>query len=250
MGEDPAYHSIPAAFGNCSASEALVIGGFAALVVAFLLFVPRGVVKFRAFMDGIVEGVKSMVPAFVILILAWTISGVCRELLMTGEFVKNHRFQQRAPGALLPALIFIVSALLSLRHGNSLGTFGILIPIVVPTCTAVAPELLVVALSATLAGSVFGDHCSPISDTTILSSTGAGCNHIQHVSTQLVYFRHGSRLLRRRLSGGRLLRRQHSPTLGTSLLLLAAVMFILHRISRVRNAERSGGTDTIPADGE
>ena len=249
-GEDPAYHSIPAAFGNCSASEALVIGGFAALVVAFLLFVPRGVVKFRAFMDGIVEGVKSMVPAFVILILAWTISGVCRELLMTGEFVKTIVSNSVLPGALLPALIFIVSALLSFAMGTAWGTFGILIPIVVPTCTAVAPELLVVALSATLAGSVFGDHCSPISDTTILSSTGAGCNHIQHVSTQLVYSVTAAACcvvgyLVAGFSGGNI-----PLTLGTSLLLLAAVMFILHRISASGTPNEAAERDTIPADGE
>ena len=249
-GEDPAYHSIPAAFGNCSASEALVIGGFAALVVAFLLFVPRGVVKFRAFMDGIVEGVKSMVPAFVLLLLAWTISGVCRELLMTGEFVKTILSKSVLPGALLPALMFIVTALLSFAMGTAWGTFGILIPIVVPTCTAVAPELLVVALSATLAGSVFGDHCSPISDTTILSSTGAGCNHIQHVSTQLVYSVTAAACcvvgyLVAGFSGGNI-----PLTLGTSLLLLAAVMFILHRISASGTPNEAAERDTIPADGE
>ena len=186
-GEDPAYHSIAAAFGNCSASEALVLGGFGGLVVAFLLFVPRGVVKFKDFMDGIITGIKSMVPAFTILILAWTISGVCRDLLSTGDYVSTFVQNSAIPAALLPALIFIIAALLSFSMGTAWGTFGILIPIIVPVCTTVAPELLVVALSATLAGSVFGDHCSPISDTTILSSTGAGCDHIRHVSTQLPY---------------------------------------------------------------
>ena len=186
-GDDPAYHSISAAFGNCTAAEALVLGGFAALVVAFLLFVPRKVVSFRDFMGGITTGVKSMVPAFIILPLAWTISGVCRDLLMTGDFVKDMLAGSALPPALLPAIVFVVAALLSFAMGTAWGTFGILIPIVVPTCVAIAPQLLVVTLSATLAGSVFGDHCSPISDTTILSSTGAGCNHIQHVSTQLPY---------------------------------------------------------------
>lgn len=186
-GEDPAYHSIGAAFGNCTASEALVLGGFAALAVAFLLFVPRKVVSFRDFMGGITVGVESMVPAFIILTLAWTISGVCRDLLLTGDFVRDILAGSALPAALLPAIVFVVAALLSFAMGTAWGTFGILIPIVVPTCVAIAPELLVVTLSATLAGSVFGDHCSPISDTTILSSTGAGCDHIQHVSTQLPY---------------------------------------------------------------
>ena len=163
------------------------MGGFGALVVAFLLFVPRVVVRFRDFMGGIGEGVKSMVPADIILILAWTISGVCRDLLMTGEFVRDSVEKSSIPGALRLAINFEIAAFLSFAMGTAWGTFGILIPIVVPACAAIAPQLLVVSLSATLAGSVFGDHCSPISDTTILSSTGAGCNHIEHVSTQMMY---------------------------------------------------------------
>ncbi len=186
-GDDPAYHSMAAAFGNCVAADALVVGGFGALLVAFLLFVPRGVINYHDFMAGIGEGVKSMVPADIILILAWTISGVCRDLLSTGEYVRDIVEKSNMPGFLLPALIFAIAAFLSFAMGTAWGTFGILIPIVVPACTAIAPELLVVALSATLAGSVFGDHCSPISDTTILSSTGAGCDHIEHVSTQMLY---------------------------------------------------------------
>lgn len=186
-GEDSAFHSVSAAFGNCVASEALVVGGFGALLVAFLLFVPRGVIGFRDFMDGIGDGIKSMVPADIILVLAWTISGVCRDLLMTGEYVEGLVRNSSMPGFLLPALIFAVAAFLSFSMGTAWGTFGILIPIVVPVCMGVAPQLLVVTLSATLAGSVFGDHCSPISDTTILSSTGAGCNHIEHVATQMPY---------------------------------------------------------------
>lgn len=160
-GEDPAFHSIGAAFGNCTASEALVIGGFGGLIVAFLLFVPRGVVHYKDFMAGIGEGVKSMVPADIILILAWTISGVCRDLLMTGEFVKGLVENGGFPGFLLPALVFAIAAFLSFAMGTAWGTFGILIPIIVPVCMAAAPQLLVVSLSATLAGSVFGDHCSP-----------------------------------------------------------------------------------------
>ncbi len=186
-GDDPAFHSIPAAFGNCTAAPALVMGGFAALVVAFVMYLPRRVVTFRHFMDGITEGVKSMVSADIILILAWTISGVCRELLNTGLYVKEVVLASGVPVGLLPAMIFLVAALLSFSTGTAWGTFSILIPIVVPVCAAAAPETLIISLSAVLAGSVFGDHCSPISDTTILSSTGAGVPHIAHTSTQLVY---------------------------------------------------------------
>ncbi len=186
-GKDPAFHTISAAFGNCSASKALVWASFGALAVALLLFVPRGLVSFRKFMDGAVEGMKAMLPANIILVLAWTISGVCRDLLQTPIFVKTLVADGGISGGLLPAIIFIIAGFLSFSTGTAWGTFGILIPIVVPVAQAVDPQLVVVSLSATLAGSVFGDHCSPISDTTILSSAGAGCNHLEHVSTQLGY---------------------------------------------------------------
>ncbi|MBE5762441.1 MAG: Na+/H+ antiporter NhaC family protein [Clostridiales bacterium] len=186
-GDDPAYHSLAAAFGNCSPTPSLIVGGFAALVVAFVMYIPRKVVSFRDFMNGITIGVKSMVPACIILTLAWTISGVCRELLMTGEYVSGIVAASALPAWTIPAIVFAIAAFLSFSMGTAWGTFGILIPIIVPVCAQIAPELTIVALSATLAGSVFGDHCSPISDTTILSSTGAGCVHMEHVSTQLPY---------------------------------------------------------------
>lgn len=179
--------TIAEGFGNTDAGSALAMAGFGALIVAFFLFIPRKVVSFKDFMEGIGSGVKSMVGAFIILTLAWTISGVCRDLLGTGEFVGNLVATSNMPAALIPAIIFLVAGGLAFAMGTSWGTFGILIPIVVMICSAVAPELVTVSLSATLAGAVFGDHCSPISDTTILSSTGAGCNHIDHVSTQIPY---------------------------------------------------------------
>ena len=186
-GEDEAYHTLAAAFGNTTAAQALVWGSCGALIVALLLFVPRGLVSFRGFMDGVVEGMKTMLTANIILVLAWTISGVCRDLLQTPQFVESIVAGGQASGALLPAIVFVVAGFLSFSTGTAWGTFGILIPIVVPVAQAIDPNLLVVTLSATLAGSVFGDHCSPISDTTILSSAGAGCNHVEHVSTQLPY---------------------------------------------------------------
>ena len=174
-------------FGNTDPGLALALAGLGALIVAFFLFVPRRVLSFKRFMSGIGVGVKSMVPAFIILTLAWTISGVCRDLLSTGEYVGNLVASSNMPVALIPVIVFIVAGFLSFSMGTSWGTFGILIPIIALVCEQVAPELTIISLAATLAGSVFGDHCSPISDTTILSSTGAACDHINHVSSQIPY---------------------------------------------------------------
>ena len=174
-------------FGNTDAGQALAISGFGALIVAFFLFVPRKVLSFEEFMNGIGTGVKSMVGAFIILTLAWTISGVCRDLLSTGTYVGDLVAGSHMPPAIIPAAVFLVAGGLAFAMGTSWGTFGILIPIVTMVCGAVAPQLVTAALSATLSGAVFGDHCSPISDTTILSSTGAGCKHIDHVSTQIPF---------------------------------------------------------------
>ncbi|MDE6182571.1 MAG: Na+/H+ antiporter NhaC family protein [Eubacteriales bacterium] len=179
--------SLAEGFGNTDAGAALAISGFFTIIVTFFLFVPRKVVSFSDFMSCIAMGVKSMVSAYIILILAWTISGVCRDLLSTGEFVGGLVADFNLAGGLIPAMAFIVSGILAFSMGTSWGTFGILIPIISVVCESFAPELTIISLSAVLAGSVFGDHCSPISDTTILSSTGAKCNHINHVSTQIPY---------------------------------------------------------------
>ena len=186
-GKDAAYHTIAAALGNCSASKALVWASFGALGVAFLMYIPRRVVSFHNFMEGTIEGMKLMLPANVILVLAWTLSGVCRDLLCTPQFVQSVVLHTGMSAMFLPFFIFLIAAFLSFSTGTAWGTFGILIPIVVPIIVALDPSLTTVALSATLAGSVFGDHCSPISDTTILASAGAGCSHIAHVTTQLPY---------------------------------------------------------------
>ena len=132
----------------------------------------------------------------------------------------------------LPAAVFIIAAFLAFSTGTAWGTFGILIPIVVPVVQGIDPTLTIVVLSATLAGSVFGDHCSPISDTTILSSAGAGCNHIEHVSTQLPYallvaFCSAVGYLVAGLSGGNLW-----LSFGTSLGLLSVAVIVLHNMRR------------------
>lgn len=189
-GDDPAYHTIGAAFGNTSAGPSLVLGSFGALLVALIQFTSRRLLSLKLFMQGVLRGVQAMIPANMILVLAWTISGVCRDLLQTPQFISSLVQEDGGfAGAMLPAIIFVIAGFLSFSTGTAWGTFGILIPIVVPVAEAIDPSssLTVIALSATLAGSVFGDHCSPISDTTILSSAGAGCVHIEHVSTQLPF---------------------------------------------------------------
>ncbi len=179
--------SIGDAFSNTDSSKSITYAAFFSLIISFIIYIPRKLLSFKEFIEGIIEGIKSMVPAFVILTLAWTISAICRDLLSTGEYVGNLFKNSNIPMVLLPCIIFIIAGFLSFAMGTSWGTFGILIPIVIMICEKVAPEFMVMSLSSTLAGSVFGDHCSPISDTTILSSTGAGCEHIDHVSTQIPY---------------------------------------------------------------
>ncbi|MDR2500551.1 MAG: Na+/H+ antiporter NhaC family protein [Treponema sp.] len=181
------WSRLATAFGNTNAGPALSLGGFASIGAAFLLFIPRRLMGFSDFFFSIIAGVKSMVPAMIILTLAWTISGVCRDLLETGPYAASLVEQSRLPAAFIPAIMFLIAAGLSFATGTAWGTFGILIPITISVCDTVAPWLSVTSLSAVLAGSVFGDHCSPISDTTILSSTGAGCGHIDHVTTQIPY---------------------------------------------------------------
>jgi Na+/H+ antiporter NhaC len=179
--------TLAAAFGDTDAGLALSLGGFASLFVAFFLFVPRKLISFKEFFTTLTGGVTSMVGALMILTLAWTISGVCRDLLLTGPYVAGLVEHSQLPIAFIPALMFLFAAGLSFATGTAWGTFGILIPITISVCDIVAPHLSITSLSAVLAGSVFGDHCSPISDTTILSSTGAGCNHMDHVTTQIPY---------------------------------------------------------------
>ena len=223
--------TIAEGFGNTDAGPALALAGFGALVVACLLFVPRKLMTFKEFMEGIGVGVKTMVGAFIILTLAWTISGVCRDLLNTGEFVGGLVAGSSLPAALIPAIVFLVAGALAFAMGTSWGTFLLLIPIVVTICSAVAPHLVTVTLASTLAGAVFGDHCSPISDTTILSSTGAGCNHIDHVSSQIPYTLvvAGCCFVGYLVAG---FTANMLLTLGVSIALLGIILFVLNRKSK------------------
>ncbi|NLW24836.1 MAG: Na+/H+ antiporter NhaC family protein [Clostridia bacterium] len=175
------------AFGDTDASISLIYGGSAALLLALVLFVPRRLMTYSQFMNAFTQGVKSMVPAFSILILAWTFGSVLRDGgLQTGSFVAN-LVGTTIPAWLLPGIIFIAAGFIGFATGTSWGTFAIMLPIAIPICANVDPEMIGVMMAAVLAGAVFGDHCSPISDTTILSSTGAACYHIDHVATQMPY---------------------------------------------------------------
>ena len=161
------------------------------LVAAFALAIPRRVITYREFFACVPAGIRMMVPALVILALAWTLSTICNGLLGIDAFistvVKRGADAGVLPLALLPAAMFLLAAAVSFSTGTSWGTFGILIPISAAVCARVDPSLNVLMLSSILSGGVMGDHCSPISDTTILSSTGSQCRHIDHVRTQLPY---------------------------------------------------------------
>lgn len=177
-------------FGNADVYLALVIGAVIGLIIAAILFFRQSSsnsdMNASLFVKGIVMGFKSMVPAVLILMFAWSIITLISEL-GTGAYLGNLVAQSQMNVAFLPFIMFIVAGLMAFATGTSWGSFGILLPIAGQVVAATDISLLLPALAAVLAGSVFGDHCSPISDTTILSSTGAGCNHIDHVVTQLPY---------------------------------------------------------------
>ncbi len=174
-------------FADCESARGLVIGSFMALVFTFVLYLPRKVLSFNAFCSCFGEGFKQMTSAIMILTLAWTLSGVVgKEYLNIGGYVGNVVSDNATVAILLPALFFVVAIGLAFATGTSWGTFGILIPIVLAVVNN-DQNLMVLTVAAVLAGSVGGDHISPISDTTILASAGAQCHHIDHVSTQIPY---------------------------------------------------------------
>ena len=175
------------AFANCSASKSLVIGSVIALIITIIVYLIRRVISFRECMACIPEGFKSMVPAILILTLAWTLKNMT-DCLGASEFVDSVVSQHAAAlQFILPAIIFLIAVFISFSTGTSWGTFGILIPIVVELFESIDPTMMVIPISACMAGAVCGDHCSPISDTTIMASAGAKCDHVKHVSTQLPY---------------------------------------------------------------
>lgn len=179
------YFNLIDAFSDSDASVGLVLGAFLTLVFAAVWYLPRKVLTFEEFSASLADGFKAMVPAILILIFAWTLSGVTNQLGAKVFVAEAVRSAASGLQNLLPAVVFLIGVGLSFATGTSWGTFGVLLPIV----CAVFPEgeLMVISVSACLAGAVCGDHCSPISDTTIMASAGAQCNHISHVSTQLPY---------------------------------------------------------------
>ena len=185
--ESANHLNVMTAFADTTAAPGLMYGSFIALLFCFIWFLARRIMTFTQWTDCIVEGFKIMLPAILILCFAWTISGVTNGLLGLNVFVEN-TMKGAAAGlnVVLPAIVFLVAVLLAFATGTSWGTFGILIPIVVSVFGAGDP-LMIVGIGACLAGAVCGDHCSPISDTTILASTGAQCYHLNHVKTQLPY---------------------------------------------------------------
>ncbi len=173
------------AFADSDASVGLVLGSFVALIFTFFLYMLRDVISFKEFMECVPEGFKAMISPILILTMAWTLSGMTNLL---GAKVFVAQLVEQSAGAFqsfLPSIIFLVAAFLAFATGTSWGTFGILIPIVLGVFSS--GDMMVISIAACLAGSVCGDHCSPISDTTIMASAGAGCNHVDHVVTQLPY---------------------------------------------------------------
>ena len=166
---------------------ALSLAALLALVVSFFFLVPRRVIDYHQFAASVLFGIKTMVPALVLLALAWGISAVCNDMLGTGRYIASALVAAKMSLALLPAAMFILAAIFAFATGASWGAIGILVPIGMCVSVAVDPSAATLTLAATLAGSVMGDHCSPISDTTILASTGAQCKHMSHVMTQIPY---------------------------------------------------------------
>lgn len=175
------------AFSNSDASVGLMLGSFFAFVISIVFYAVRKVLSFSESMSCVPEGFKAMVPAILILTFAWTLKSMT-DSLGAKEFVAG--VVDGATGGLLmiiPALIFVIGCFLAFATGTSWGTFGILIPIVVDVFSGTNETMMIISISACMAGAVCGDHCSPISDTTIMASAGAQCNHVNHVSTQLPY---------------------------------------------------------------
>ncbi len=230
------------AFAGCDAAYGLALGSMAALVVDVVYFLARRVITFRDCMDAIPEGFKQMVPAILILTFAWGLKSMTG-LLNASSFVEGVVESATALQILLPVILFVVAVGLSFSTGTSWGTFGILIPIVTGVfeeqLAAVAagngsiPAMVIICISACLAGAVCGDHCSPISDTTIMASAGAKSDHVNHVSTQLPY----ALTVAAVCMVGYILAgfvQNVFVVLGTSLALLLAVLTVIYFITKKR----------------
>ena len=180
--------TIGEAFADCDAITGLAMGAIYTVIFMAILYLPRKIVTPKQYLNGLVEGFKNMVPATLILVFAWTLSGICSaDYLNAGGFVAAVVQRYSISLWLMPACFFVIALLLAFSTGTSWGTFAILLPITVSVFADQVSTLMVLTTAAVLGGSVCGDHISPISDTTILSSTGADCDHLSHVATQMQY---------------------------------------------------------------
>ncbi|GAA0799639.1 tetracycline efflux Na+/H+ antiporter family transporter Tet(35) [Faecalicatena orotica] len=178
---------IVTAFSGCDAETSLIFATMITILFMLVLYLPRKVITFKGFMNSFVEGFKLMIPAVAILIFAWSLKGM-GDALQIADFVREIVGANASASILIPAIMFAVAIFLAFSTGTSWGTFAILVPIVVAMFSGGENlEMMVIAVSAVLAGAVCGDHVSPISDTTVMSSAGAQSNHINHVSTQMQY---------------------------------------------------------------
>lgn len=226
-------------FANCDAAYGLSIGSIGALILIVIYFLIRRVLTFKNCMEAVPEGFKQMVPAILILTFAWALKSMTG-LLEASTYVSSIVESATAVKILLPAILFVVAVGLSFATGTSWGTFGILIPIVTGvfeselagvSAGGTIPTMVVICISACLAGAVCGDHCSPISDTTIMASTGAQCDHVNHVSTQLPYAMSVAAIsLIGYLVAGFI--QNVFVILGTGIVLLAAFIFAMYLINR------------------
>ncbi len=173
-------------FANCSSSESLVFAGLVTIAFLLIYYLPRRVIGFKDFMNSVPEGGKLMMPAILILVLAWTLKGTTDGLGL-GSFVRSSLDLNSSLVRFVPVIIFMVAVFIGFSSGTSWGTFAILVPIVVDMFSRSDQTMMIISVSAVLAGAVCGDHVSPISDTTIMSSSGAQCNHVNHVQTQMQY---------------------------------------------------------------
>ena len=226
-------------FANCDAAYGLSIGSIGALILIVIYFLIRRVLTFKNCMEAVPEGFKQMVPAILILTFAWALKSMTG-LLEASTYVSSIVESATAVKILLPAILFVVAVGLSFATGTSWGTFGILIPIVTGVFESeiagvaaggTIPTMVVICISACLAGAVCGDHCSPISDTTIMASTGAQCDHVNHVSTQLPYAMSVAAIsFIGYLVAGFI--QNVFVILGTGIVLLAAFIFIVYLINK------------------
>ena len=224
------------AFSGCDAETSLIFATSVTILFMLILYLPRKVITFKGFMDSFVEGFKLMIPAVAILIFAWSLKGM-GDALGIGAFVENLVGTNASASVILPAVMFMIAIFLAFSTGTSWGTFAILVPIVV----AMFPgqknlEMMIISVAAVLAGAVCGDHISPISDTTVMSSAGAQSNHINHVSTQMQY----AMVVAAVCIVGYLIAgivKIWWAALGSSLLILFAVLTVLKRREQKKDVE-------------